>query len=505
MKKSTKILAIILTASMSMTPALGLVANANDASSNAILISAQVNLSKFTTLAGTVKEVRGDNVYLIDGNRDNQFEVIITEDTYKVTDTEIKEGSSIAIAFDNTLPMTMQFPPRHTALVAAVELEDMQSLFVDVFVSDSDNTLANADNTLNLNYNEDTQIVTRDGQEYDGDLLGKEIIATGVYAMDANPPLAMAKKIIVDDNTAAVVEDAKKINGLARIAGTITQIHDFYDENENVVEGKKFVQVKDENDQEATFFVTEDTYFATESEYKVGDELIGFYEANAPMLMIYPPRYNLEVVAVKTEDSLNIKADRFDEDLVSYDNSLKLNVSDETEIVLENGDSFDGELANRALVVYYDVSTRSIPAQTIPQKIVVLYEKIVPAPIDVPEIIVNPVTSVSVDGKVIENAIPFVNDDGVLMLPLRAVAEGLGYSVGWDEVSQSVTINGVMYSLSIDKDYYTYLRTAPIELGTAPTLVDDITYVPSNYFGDVVRVNGAVNGTQYEITTEISE
>jgi hypothetical protein len=70
-----------------------------------------------------------------------------------------------------------------------------------------------------------------------------------------------------------------------------------------------------------------------------------------------------------------VKYDVFDKDLISSDKSLKLNISDKTEIISQDGKAFEGELANRKLVVLYGVSSKSIPAQTNPSKVIVLFEK----------------------------------------------------------------------------------------------------------------------------------
>ena len=80
----------------------------------------------------------------------------------------------------------------------------------------------------------------------------------------------------------------------------------------------------------------------------------------------------------------SIKVDRFGQTLLSSDQTLKLNIGDTTEIILQDGKPFAGELANRDLVVFYDVATRSIPAQTTPQKVVVLSGEADPPAYDLP-------------------------------------------------------------------------------------------------------------------------
>ena len=61
-----------------------------------------------------------------------------------------------------------------------------------------------------------------------------------------------------------------------------------------------------------------------EEELEVGAKITGFYDASKPA-MIYPPQYPVEVIAVNQDD--NIKLDVFDQDLVSADGMLKLNIS----------------------------------------------------------------------------------------------------------------------------------------------------------------------------------
>ena len=121
----------------------------------------------------------------------------------------------------------------------------------------------------------------------------------------------------------------------------------------------------------ATFIADFNTFFLGDIP-EVGDYIVGYYLMDAPMIMIYPPQYNVSVIV--NGEFLGVAVDRFDDELVSYDGFLKLNIDDNTEIILQDGEPFDGDLAHRKLVVLYGVSTRSIPAQTTPDKIIVLFE-----------------------------------------------------------------------------------------------------------------------------------
>jgi len=125
-------------------------------------------------------------------------------------------------------------------------------------------------------------------------------------------------------------------------------------------------------------FVTDFNTFILGNAPEIGDNITGFYLLDMPMAMIYPPRYVVSVIV--NGEFNNIAVDRFDEELISYDGSLRLNINDETEIILQDGELFDCELAHRKLVVVYDISTRSIPAQTAPSQIIVLFEHPVTGP-----------------------------------------------------------------------------------------------------------------------------
>lgn len=242
----------------------------------------------------------------------------------------------------------------------------------------------------------------------------------------------------------------------------------------------------------ANIIANESTYILGADEIKEGDIIEGFFDLNAPMLMIYPPQCTAVVIAVNLPALQSIKIDRFDAEMLSWDEELKLNISDKTEIVLQDGTVYEGELTDRLLAVVYSFAALSIPAQTAPDKIIVLFEKATPvteAPVEKPAAALN--GDIIVNGDKINAPAPYVNAEGVVMVPVRAIAEAMGYKVSWDSATEGVWLNNVI-SLSLGKDYYTFGRMAPIELGTAPALTDSHTYVPLSFFTNVVRANAVV-------------
>ncbi len=249
------------------------------------------------------------------------------------------------------------------------------------------------------------------------------------------------------------------------------------------VQGTKSLFVESESGEQATFIITKDTFVMGKGEITVGSRISGYYDANAPMIMIYPPQYSAQVVVVESSEQI-VKVDKFDKDLVSLDGFLKLNVTADVEVVQQNGTPYIGSLENKKLVVAYLTSTKSIPSQTTPKKIVVLNQK--------EEAVMGDVSKMDMlaGGKKIDGPKAYTNDNGIVMVPLRPIAEALGFEVIWDNTTKSVTV-GKGISLAIGKDAYNYMKTAPITLGTAPEIKDSRTYVPLSFFREVAHMNNA--------------
>lgn len=86
------------------------------------------------------------------------------------------------------------------------------------------------------------------------------------------------------------------------------------------------------------------------------------------------------------------------------------------------------------------------------------------------------------------------SENNHIMIPLRAVAEKLGFTVTWDDNDKSIVLDNktVKTSVAIGKDLY-YMSaspstgligmSAPSPLGAAPVLKDSKTYVPIEMFG----------------------
>lgn len=152
--------------------------------------------------------------------------------------------------------------------------------------------------------------------------------------------------------------------------GRITQIEDFWTSADEPSGCYKLMTLQD-RENIVNFVVSPTTYFVDCATLKQGDLAIGFYDEDVPVPLIYPPRYQASVMA-KMNRRQNIKVDFFDNELVSGDGMLKLNIAPSTIKLLENNQTFTGNLTDRYLIVIYGATTRSIPAQTSPYKVIVM-------------------------------------------------------------------------------------------------------------------------------------
>ncbi|WP_069998333.1 copper amine oxidase N-terminal domain-containing protein [Cellulosilyticum sp. I15G10I2] len=308
---------------------------------------------------------------------------------------------------------------------------------------------------------------------------------------------------IVLDNTSLPIESAIPIS-----APLDTIKHSHFNSFTGVVKelaaypaikGSIIVSVENDEGIPANIIISENTYIIGDAEITKGATITGFYDATRPMILIYPAQYNAEVVVVGTPEQ-TIKVDVFDKDLVSADGLLKLNISKDTEIISHDGKPFEGELASRKLAVLYGISTKSLPAQTTPSKVIVLFEE--PEPVLPTSDAISDLELLINDKKIASPAV-YTNDLNTLMVPLRAISEAVGFEVSWEERSKTIRV-GKGISLAIDEDYYTYMKTAPIQLGTAPELVENTTFVPLSFFKDVMRLDHAdIFGSQVVISGKI--
>jgi hypothetical protein len=158
----------------------------------------------------------------------------------------------------------------------------------------------------------------------------------------------------------------------AAISGVVTRIEDFSPGQNGASSGcYKLMSLESKDMGPVNFVISPGTYFVDHKVVGVGEEVTGFYDENAPALLIYPPQYPAIVIAKNTEYQ-NVTVDHFNNQFISSDGNLKLNIAPSTEVILTNDQLFSKHPGNRNLIVVYGPTTMSIPAQTTPYKIIVL-------------------------------------------------------------------------------------------------------------------------------------
>ena len=119
------------------------------------------------------------------------------------------------------------------------------------------------------------------------------------------------------------------------------------------------------------FAVDMDTVIIDSRQLRQGMRVAAFYDSNLPVPLIFPPQYRAQIVTVLGRNE-QVMLNYFDENLTATDGSLQLNVGPGTVIKTINGQNITCNLGEHILLVYYTVTTRSIPPQTTPRRIIVL-------------------------------------------------------------------------------------------------------------------------------------
>lgn len=206
----------------------------------------------------------------------------------------------------------------------------------------------------------------------------------------------------------------------------------------------------------------------SQEDIKLGMKVSAEYHKTTPMGMSYPGFLTPDALVLKS-DASSAFVEYFDKDLLSGNKDLKLNVSDETLIVDVKGNPLTKEdIYERDLLVFHTIIMPSMPGQTNPSKIIVLPLR-------------------GGNEIVLSNEL-FQLEDGTKMIPLREVAEALGFKVTWNAKTKSVEVlKGVNWStLTIGRNNYNFARML-IRLESAPIIVEAKTYVPISFAEQVLQ------------------
>lgn len=436
-----------------------------------------------------------------------QFDLVVTDDTLiynnqgqKLTKEDLKKDTAV-IAFENVNnPALLIEPPRYTPEVVIVNTDDVGGVTVDTFRTAEDTgRLTSQGNMLALNLQDDANIIDEDGEKFEGELEGRDLVVFSKISTMSIPAQTNPELIIVLDQKETEGENHGEDEmpvGFANQNGTVTEIGDM-------------IHVK-EGENEFDVVLTDETLILNQKGEKLAKETIQkdtkisiFADGNKPMILIYPPRYTPEVVVViDDENPTSVTVDRFvkmeDNSYLSSGRTLVMHHNAEVKTVDENGEAFTGDLEGRALAIFYTAETKSLPPQTTPELVIVLdeEEQAEDGAVDFDTIY----RRVIVNGKEIQ-----VNTDDASitgMVPVRAVAEALDLEVRWDDVVDAVAVGtvpmGVNFNVGVNQ--YNKSRMTPFTLSKAPvqiTLNDEnyvVTFVPADFFSEILEAEVKAEG-----------
>lgn len=89
------------------------------------------------------------------------------------------------------------------------------------------------------------------------------------------------------------------------------------------------------------------------------------------------------------------------------------------------------------------------------------------------------------------------------MLPLRAIAEALGFTLTWkqDDLSVDLSKDAIWTNVKTGEDRYAFNKMYK-SLGTAPELTDNTMYVPASFFKEILRASVQAEGGSVSISSE---
>lgn len=343
------------------------------------------------------------------------------------------------------------------------------------------------------------------------------------YAPDAMPTPEIQGDIMLlngeETDVAAPVETASYISVDVTVVKTDSDV-------DGIIKTTTDVNNKDDQNNTVNLKITDDTLVYDNlgnkkalSDLTDGSKITVFTGSYEPTPLILPVQYTANVIIINGDQEGNVNIDTYladEEDYTNAANTLKIATADDTKIVDKDEKEYKGDINKNDLIVFYDVSTKSIPAQTTPTKVVVLGENEIalkqieaaknatPAPTASPKVTEAPQVSYAGLVNVVigdKNVSDVYAKDNTTMVPLREVAEAAGFTVTWDAENRAVILNDGVYSLKIGENSYVKGKMMPLTLSAAPEIVNDLTYVPAEFFAEVTE-SATVDGTSLVVTAE---
>lgn len=437
---------------------------------------------------GVVSEVTEEYILLNEG----ALRINLAEETYicdyNLNPSEIKKGDMVSVLASTM--MTRSIPPQTAAYFIFVNTENSQAAPIYAIAgANSDGKIESKDGSKIISYTDETPVsayrmrLIMKGADITP---GSEIIAFASVVTASEPALINADGLAV--LTLAIAEEpAATVEAMPEkmsVSGIVSEI------------GEGYIQI---NDGETQFNTAEETYICDYNlnpvELKVGDMVTVI--AGSAMTMSLPPQMAAHFVFVNTENSMAapiyaVVDTNENGEIMSADGANRIVYTEETPVIahrirmmIKAGDITE----DSEIVVFASAVGMSLPAHVPAEKIAVLY--LAPEKTDV--------FAVIVDGEEFEISFNFGSTDA--KYPLRALAEGLGYEVTWNNEERGVllTKGEASHTVKIGEALRMARASSPI-----PVIENDLTYVGEDIF-NLLFGTGATVTVEDGIVTVITK
>ncbi len=194
------------------------------------------------------------------------------------------------------------------------------------------------------------------------------------------------------------------------------------------------------------------------------------YDASSPVGMSMPPYLGNVGAVIANADKGNVSVGTFNDELVNEKEKLQLNVAKETKVLTTLGTkSILGaeDIKGKNAVVFYDATTKSIPAQTTPDLVLLLEQQ------DVQQMEMEDV-NVAEEPQAKE-----VKE--VKSVALRESAVAKGYTVTWKGKTEPVVLekDGKVSKITLGSKDYVIEDDMVLTASMAAELKDGVLYVSS--------------------------
>lgn len=229
------------------------------------------------------------------------------------------------------------------------------------------------------------------------------------------------------------------------------------------------------------------------SQLKAGDEIYAFHSPAVTMSL--PPQTYAEAIVYNIpEDGMSamlhtVKQVEKTGDKTSIlvdDGSLYIHVDEKTRVTplrTKNIVSLEDIQPGDRIFAWYSVVLESYPAQAYTDKLVLIPDSATPD--EGKDEVASKEYRIVLQKDMVLGSQKAVVKNGVVMVPMRAVAEALGCSVSWNEAEQAATMTNRERTMTMTIGKDSYVSAAAPETGligmTAPETLGCAPYVDANY------------------------